>query len=82
MPWEEEDASVRAAGGILQGKLLHPGGKACLRWAQAETRACRKCCEVQPWAVHRPKHPIVILGGTRLLVVLQSGIVRCNQLIT
>ena len=25
--WEEEDASVRAAGGILQGKLLHPGGK-------------------------------------------------------
>ena len=27
MPWEEEDASVRAAGGILQGKLLHPGGK-------------------------------------------------------
>ena len=73
---EQQGASCRASYYIPAARHVYVG----LRRKQGRAESAVRLNPA--WAVHRPKHPIVILGGTRLLVVLQSGIARCNQLIT
>ena len=67
---EQQGASCRASYYIPAARHVYVG----LRRKQGRAESAA--------VVRRPKHPIVILGGTHLLVVLQSRIARCNQLIT
>ena len=70
---EQQGASCRASYYIPAARHVYVG----LRRKQGRAESAVRLNPA--WAVHRP---IVILGGTRFLAVLQSGIARCNQLIT